>query len=226
MTRGAREIRDRLAVVCTTALRVLPIEGAALALITRRGQQAIAHWSDELAQRLDEMQMTLGQGPSIDAHNDGHPVLSEDLAAADAGRRWPVFADAATRVGVHALYAFPLRIGVIEVGVLTMYRHERRGLGADELSLALQLADSAAFSMLDLFGADGEASDHRSVANPLGAGAVYRAHVHQASGMLMIQLGIPIEEALARLRAYAFAENLALGDVARGVVARTLRLEQ
>ena len=51
----------------------------------------------------------------------------------------------------------------------------------------------------------------------------FRSVVHQASGMIMIQLGVEIYEALSRLRAFAFAEGRSVTDVARDVVARALR---
>lgn len=41
---------------------------------------------------------------------------------ADARGRWPGFADAAAELGVHAVFAFPLRIGMISVGVLLGHR--------------------------------------------------------------------------------------------------------
>ena len=43
--------------------------------------------------------------------------------------------------------------------------------------------------------------------------------------MLMVQLGVPMGEAFARLRAYAYAHDRRLADVARDIVARRLRLQ-
>jgi hypothetical protein len=44
--------------------------------------------------------------------------------------------------------------------------------------------------------------------------------------MIAFQLGVPLDEAFVRLRAYAFARDLGLRDVAREVVARRMRLEE
>jgi hypothetical protein len=44
--------------------------------------------------------------------------------------------------------------------------------------------------------------------------------------MVMVQLGVSISDALARLRAYAFASNRPLAEVARDVVARRLRFDR
>ena len=49
-----------------------------------------------------------------------------------------------------------------------------------------------------------------------------RAEVHQATGMVLVQLDITPKDAFARLRAYAFAQRRPLSDVARDVVARRL----
>jgi hypothetical protein len=57
-----------------------------------------------------------------------------------------------------------------------------------------------------------------------------RAHVidgrgllHQAAGMISVQLGVPIPVAIARLQAYATEHGQAVADVAADVVGRRLR---
>ena len=49
-----------------------------------------------------------------------------------------------------------------------------------------------------------------------------RAEIHQATGMVLAQLGVSAADAFARLRAHAFVEQRLLGDIARDVVARRL----
>ena len=51
------------------------------------------------------------------------------------------------------------------------------------------------------------------------------AVVHHASGMTAVQLGITVDEALLRMRAFAFAVDRSLADVAGDIVGRRLRLE-
>jgi GAF domain-containing protein len=51
-----------------------------------------------------------------------------------------------------------------------------------------------------------------------------RIKVHQATGMVIAQLGGTPEQALARIRAYAFANNRTMVDVAADLVARRLIL--
>ena len=61
------------------------------------------------------------------------------------------------------------------------------------------------------------------LAAELEAGADFHYAVHQAAGMVSVQLDVSVGQALIRLRAYAFGNGLPLAHVAEGVVARTLR---
>jgi hypothetical protein len=54
--------------------------------------------------------------------------------------------------------------------------------------------------------------------------ARHRAEIDQATGMVSAQLDVAIAEAFVRLRAYAYAQDRRLSDVARDIVARRLRL--
>ena len=52
----------------------------------------------------------------------------------------------------------------------------------------------------------------------LESGGNFRFVVHQAAGMVAVQLGVPVERALLRLRAYAFSSGRTVSDVAADVV--------
>jgi hypothetical protein len=67
--------------------------------------------TDKTGERLAELQLTLGEGPSLDAAASSGPVLASDLGAGEARRRWPAFAPAAGQAGAAAVFAFPLLIG-------------------------------------------------------------------------------------------------------------------
>ena len=64
-----------------------------------------------------------------------------------------------------------------------------------------------------------------TLAAGLEAAVSYRAQVYQASGMVAVQLRIPVADALLRLRAHAFATGISVGFVAADIVARRLRLD-
>ncbi len=60
---------------------------------------------------------------------------------------------------------------------------------------------------------------------PLLSSAEHPAVVHQATGMVSVQLACSVQDAFARLQAKAFAEDVGVTDVARQVVQRELRFE-
>jgi hypothetical protein len=55
--------------------------------------------------------------------------------------------------------------------------------------------------------------------------AAQHAEIGQATGMLTEQLGVGITEAFVRLRAYAYARDRRLSDIAHDIVTRRLRLD-
>jgi hypothetical protein len=224
---GARAAR--IVVLCDLAVRTLLIDGASVTVVSGTGHRGLIVSTDEVAARLDELQSTLGVGPAFDAVTGGYPVLSGDLTAPTVRDRWPVFGGAAIDAGVRAVFALPLRIGAIELGVLVLHRRAIGDLSAAELSQALRLADAVAYAILDMAtpAADGHGALGPDQSSDMFVDSVFLgAEVHQASGMVMVQLGVPIDAALARLRSYAFAYNRPLIDVARDVIAQTLRLER
>jgi hypothetical protein len=181
--------------------------------------------TDEVSEQLAELQLTLGEGPGPDASAAGGPVLTSDLAADDVAVRWPSFVPAARQAGAAAIFAFPLQIGAIRVGVLEMYRSRPGPLSAHQLGDGLVLADTAAVLLLE--SQDRAAGAAGSLTGPGGQPpylALHRAEIDQATGMLTEQLGVGIEEAFLRLRAYAYADDRRLTEVARDIVARRLRL--
>jgi hypothetical protein len=174
---------------------------------------------------LAEREPTLGEGPSLEAAASGGPALASDLGSGEAASRWPAFAAAAIQAGAGAIFAFPLRIGAIRAGVLGLYRARPGPLTAHQLGDALVFAETATLLLLE---AQDEAAGGRDPAagpagQPIGL-ALHRAEIDQATGMLTEQLGTGIADALLRLRAYAYAHDRRLADVAGDVVARRLRL--
>jgi hypothetical protein len=179
--------------------------------------------TDEVSGVLAELQLTLGEGPGPDAAASGGAVLASDLGDGEAARRWPVFAPAARQAGASAIFVFPLRIGAIRAGVMGLYRERPGPLSGSHLGDALVFADTATLLLL-------EAQDQAAGEAGSGPGgqpadlALRRAEIDQATGMLTEQLGVGIAEAFIRLRAYAYAHDRALSDLARDIVARRLRL--
>ena len=191
-------------------------------------QGVILAWGrDKTSTALQDAQFTLGQGPGLEAVEAGTPVLVPDLA--DAASRWPGFVPAARDLGVHAIFAFPLRIGAISVGVLTAHRAIPGPLADGQLADALALADTVTVLLLYRAPPDpdpGRAEDGWSARPPDEAqSTTYRPEVHQATGMISVQLDVSLAEALVRLRAHAYGNDRPIAEVAADVVARRLRFE-
>jgi len=212
--------RDPARGLCAVCVDVLPITGAGLSLITDSGHVGTVAASSPVTARVDELQFTLGEGPCVEAFQLGGPVLEPDLNAATAAR-WPGFAPAAIKAGVRAAFAFPLQVGAFRLGALNLFRDSEGSLTAEEIADALLLADAATRILLDLEAESATGEVPAELDDP----AMWQVEVHQATGMIMAQLNVRVDEAFVRLRAHAYATDRPLGEVARDVVARRLRLD-
>jgi hypothetical protein len=208
-----------MAAVCNAAALRLGVDGASVTAMRGLLAREPLFASDELSARLEELQFTAGEGPGEEDFRLGSPVLIADLESAAA--RWPGFVPEAVAAGARAMFALPLQAGAIRVGVLSLYRALPGPLSAGELADVLVFADIALHLLLDASSGISGSSGYR----PLDGLPDRRAVVYQATGMISVQLDVSLEEALARLRAYAFAASAAVGDVAGDVVSRRLRFE-
>ncbi len=169
---------------------------------------------------VQELQFELGEGPCVDAWANTEPVLEPDLGSPRVAR-WPALTQGAVAAGVLAVFAFPLRLGAIRIGVLVLYRDHPGGLDDEELAYGLVLADLATWVILSLqSGAPDDALHELLAAEP-----PHWAEVHQATGIVAVQLRVGLDESFVRLRAHAFAEGRPMREIARDVVAHRLRLE-
>ena len=115
---GSDELADRLVEDC---VRSIPVTGAALMLVDDSGPAGMVAATDGTAAAIEELQFTTGEGPCVDASRTGRPVLVPDLARTGHAR-WPGFTAGAAGTGAAAVFALPLRVGVIRVAVLELYR--------------------------------------------------------------------------------------------------------
>jgi hypothetical protein len=202
--------------LCAACLSALPVTGVGAALMTADGPSGIVlAATDKRARQLEELQFALGEGPCVEASSSGHPVLEPNLIAGGSPR-WPRFDAAVLDAGVHAVFAFPLRVGAIRVGVLDLYSDTPGQLTTPDLAEALAFADAATQVILHLQDHDQNDSAHAGLTGPIDS----RAEVHQATGMITIQLGVSLAEALLRLRAHAYASGRTVSAIAADVVSR------
>ncbi len=212
----------RLNRLCRAGVHAIPASGVGISVVTDGGTHTTAGVSGPVSAAVEELQFSLGEGPCLDAHAARRPVLEPDLGAS-ALPRWPAYSRAAREQGVRAVFAFPLQIGAARIGVLDVYRDVAGPLSHDELPRALAFADVALTTLLD---GQAQAPDGELDAALVEVLDHQRAEVYQAQGMLHVMLGVPLDAALSRMRAHAFASGRSLSDVAADIVARRLTLER
>jgi hypothetical protein len=198
---------------------VLPIRGASVSVLSSQiGQNTIAS-TDATASRLDELQFDLGEGPCWDAIARHEAIQEPDVQSVDS-LRYPQFTQAlrsdALGSSVRAMFAFPLVVGSLDIGAVDLWAPTEGQLDEQQVSDAASLADIAARQVLrrvlgsvpELTGADDSIRSRREI--------------HQATGMVLVQLDVSAEDAALLLRAHAFATNRTLGSIANDVVEHRL----
>lgn len=229
-----------VAAICDACVAFLPVTGAGVTVMMSVNTQHPVYASDPVAAQIDAAQFALGEGPGLDAFRSGQPVLVRDIAAARE-TRWPAFAVAMSENSrARAICVFPLRVGARRLGVLNVYRDSPGVLESVELAAALRATDSVVLALLERIEESvpmsseipigdindgGRRADRRNGHGWLGTDVLYRAEVHQATGMITEQAGIDAAAALARLRAAAFASGRPIEDLALDVLARRVRFE-
>ncbi|WP_053695202.1 PAS domain-containing protein [Streptomyces sp. NRRL F-5755] len=196
--------------VCAAAVRELPTVDAAA--ITLHGRGPVPHHlaaSSPSALRAEELQWVAGEGPSLTAYETGEPVLVADVDR--CGSRWPFCADAVSRAGVSAVFAYPLRNSATTLGTLTLYREGRspRRLGPPldaaafaDITTAVLLADMDT-EIIQQLRTTADADD-----------------INTAIGVLAAAQGISTDDAAVWLRTTAASQRLSRADIARTVLAR------
>jgi hypothetical protein len=207
--------------VCLACVASTPLDGAAFTVMTSDIARATVCASDSVIAAIEELQFSVGEGPCLDAFTSGRPVLIPDLSAASAGTRWPVFAAEATALPIGGLFAFPMQLGAITIGVCDLYRRGPGPVSVDELAQVLRAVDAATLALLRLRAGE-QVAGLASWPDGHPSGHV---QVYQAIGMLTVQLGVSAEAAFARLRGHAYACGTPMNKIADDIVARRLRLQ-
>jgi hypothetical protein len=203
--------------LCDTAVSMTGASSCGVTMTVRGGQSVTAYASDHQAHAVENLQHTLGEGPGVAASDSGAAVLVPDLQDEQdrSLERWPAFARESRGTGIRAAFAFPLRLGTSSIGALSLYRREAGDLTSEGVSRGWVTADAVALSLAD----PGEPAEVQGeLLDPM--------RVHQAAGMVMVQLDLSIDQALVRMRAAAFAEGLTVDELADTIVDRRRRLSK
>jgi hypothetical protein len=194
--------------LCGSAVALLGGEGASITLTYSGHERVTLCSSGDTAARLADLQDVFGQGPSWQAFESGEQQLWMSLDSSD-GQPWPALAhEVRSGLGSVSICALPIRPDDAVLGVLTCHF----AMGTEPLlepAPAQFLADAIGASLL---------RDPESTAADASGPWTAQAQVHQATGMVVAQLHIGLEDALALLRAHAFAADQSLAAIAESVV--------
>jgi hypothetical protein len=178
---------------------VLPVSGASVSTLgSLLGTETISA-SDDLAARIDELQFDLSEGPCWDALAAMRPVLEPALPDR-AHRNWPSFAPAASEYGIRSVFAFPLVVGALPIGAVDLYSIPSLTLTDEQCRQAVAMSDIVGRHVL-----------RRAI-----------RVVHQATGVIIAQLGLTAEDARLVIHGHAFAASRPVKEIAREILSGTL----
>ncbi|MFC8515775.1 ANTAR domain-containing protein [Streptomyces sp. NPDC057257] len=182
---------------------------AALTLVGSTLDQLALAASDEPSRAAQELEFLLGEGPARDATREVRLVAASGLTLRD---RWPGYGPAVGELGIAEVAAIPLTLSGACVGALAVF------------DPAPDFVDSATFSEV------AEAITRSMILSTDGAPGLcddfdMRALVHQAAGMVSVQLDCSVSDALEMIKAHAFAEGVSAQSVADRIVRGLLCLD-
>ncbi|MGY1854825.1 GAF and ANTAR domain-containing protein [Modestobacter sp. SYSU DS0290] len=211
---GAELLPERLARACA---RVLPVDGAGISLFFLDDRRLPLGSSDEESALAERLQFTSGEGPCLAAHVSGEPVLADEATIRD---RWPGFHDAlVARTRIRGTISLPLRDQLRGIGALDLYLVPPRDVGALSLQDALVVSgEIGALLHAQSQGRRGRSDGPGWLDAPA---AEQRSTVWRAIGVVNAALEVSSPDALALLRARAYAEGVSLEHLAARVLDRT-----
>lgn len=204
--------------VCRACVTELGVDGAGMTMFVAGQPQGTLGASDRRFSLVEDLQFAAGEGPCVDAYTSGEMVAESALANTS---RWSAFAHGAVQRGVEAVFAFPLQAGVTRFGALDLYRLEPGRLSREAYGEAQVVAEQVTVGLVRLLAGAAPGSVPPAMIAPLDEGAV----VHQAAGMISVQMQVSIDDALVALRARAYVLGCRVSEIAGRVVERHLRFD-
>lgn len=202
---------------CGVAARVMGLSGGGVSLMPGTSTGGSLCATDAVSARIEELQLTFGEGPAIEAYRQGRVIGEADLAATSL-QRWPAFRQGALEAGALAVFSFPVGLGTARLGSLDFYRDTAGPLDKEQRTAGLILGEALFVWVLDIQAG----APPGTLADPLVQDSDFHAVVHKAAGAVSAQAGVDIADALILLRAHAFRANRSLTEVAEAVLARKI----
>ncbi|MDF2824880.1 MAG: hypothetical protein K0R68_2288 [Mycobacterium sp.] len=207
---GPTDVPAILATVTAHAVELIDaVDIADVLVIDEHHHRSLAP-TDDLAARLDTVQVDLNEGPCLDAAVHDTTVLSTDLYSET---RWPKFAAAAVQAGVHSMMSFQLYCSpkvlpdVSGRAALNLFSRSRAEFSLEDQALGAMLATHAATALI---AADRQAQFESALAS--------RDLIGQAKGILMERYKVDAVRAFGMMTRISQDTNTKLRDIAQQIV--------
>jgi len=178
--------------------------------------EALAGTSGPLARAAQDLEYILGEGPSHESATAQRPVFAVGSAILT---NWPSYGTAVRPLGVQLVAAVPLDAGSGAFGSLAVFNPW--STDRDEV-LATVRAVADAFTRTIVVAAGGARINR---AAPFFDEVDFHDDVFQAAGKLMIQCRCSLADALALIRARAYADDTSAAVIAARIVTGELRFD-
>lgn len=199
---GAVETVER---VCEYALKGIDCDYAGVIFLHRKdGSIETIAATDPLIEKLDQIQMEIGQGPDIEALTNRLSVIVADT---HLERRWPQWADMVASAGIRSLLNVRLHTSDETLGTLNLYSRTADKFDTDDQATAHIIARHAAVAIA-------AARKEENLWRAVDA----RNLIGQAQGILMERFDLDADKSFQVLVRYSQHNNVKLHDVARTVV--------
>jgi GAF domain-containing protein len=210
------DVVDFVTRLADRCVKVLDAEAVAIMLAGTDGQLRVMGSSSDAMRVLEVFEIQAQEGPCVDCHRTGLPVVSADIAAESV--RWPNFAPQASAAGFGSAHALPMRLRGLVIGALNLFRAGPGELEPGDVELAQAFADVATIGILQ----NRAAAEAQVINEQLTEALSSRVVIEQAKGIVSERLTLDVDEAFAVLRQYARNNNQRLADLARAVIDGTL----
>ena len=200
-----RRVDDVLVDVTAAAKELIPgVDIAGVLLVGKGGtHQTLAPTSDVMF-KLDELQMTTGEGPCLQAALDEIVIRTDDFRNEP---RFPNYAPKVVELGLLSALSLKLYTADRTAGALNLFGYEPRPWNSEAETIGMVLAAHAASAIL----ASRESEQLQSALST-------RDRIGQAKGIIMERFKIDDVRAFEMLRKLSQDTNTKLVDVAHRVI--------
>src|SRR5688572_32904275 len=140
------DVVELLTLLADRCVEVLDVEAAGIMLAAPDGALRVMASSSEAMRVLELFEIQAQEGPCLDSHRTGLPVVNQDLATVNG--RWPRFAAEALAAGFRSVHALPMRLRGTVVGALNLFHVEPGEMHQADVDAAQALADVATIAVL------------------------------------------------------------------------------